>query len=222
MRDEKGRSRPGGEGTHDGNTRLFTAEENAALGGRFFAIAHRFTPFARRWGVMLLTASVAIGVGAGYFFVPTPPPVTVRLPEARPAMMGAVAGMAAPSPRRLPLGTPFTRGHERRRTLSESRPSLIPPVTPPTPSIAASRSGSAGPAQLVGVVTTAENSRAILLWKGRQVVLAPGDSDGMLTLLSVAEDTARVREAGTEHVLHLPRHAAEAERCPAPRREGRG
>ena len=99
MRDEKGRSRPGGEGTHDGNTRLFTAEENAALGGRFFAIAHRFTPFARRWGVMLLTVSVAIGVGAGYFFVPTPPPLTVRLPEAPSAETDTVLGMAAPARR---------------------------------------------------------------------------------------------------------------------------
>lgn len=176
----------------------------------------RLTPFARRWGLALLIGSVAIGVGAGYVLVPSLPPLTVQLPERGAVDAGAVFGMAVSPPRRRPLKTPFTLLHEARNM--PERPSRGSPAAPSVPAAAPSRLEAV---RLVGVVTADVGSRAILLWEGRQVVLAPGESCGALTLLSVAEDAARVREAGAERLLRLP-DPMEAAQGSALRREGRG
>lgn len=218
MRTASGQARTILEAAHDGvRKRVPTAERaperTCAVGGET-----RWTPFARRWGAPLAAVSVALGVGAGYFLVPSPLPLTVRLPEAPSAETDTVLGMAAPAPRRAPLGTPFTLTHEGRA--HPEKRAERPPAAAPTKAAPPYRSA---PARLMGVVTAAQDSRAILLWDGQQVVLAPGESSGALTLLAVEADGVRVREAGEERRLRLPAPvAAMAEGNSGERSEGRG
>lgn len=217
MRTTSGQARTILEAAYDGVRKRVPTAERApericAVGGT------RWTPFARRWGAPLAAASVALGVGAGYFLVPSPLPLTVRLPEAPSAATGTALGMAAPAPRRAPLGTPFTLTHEGRGR-PEKRAER-PPADAPTKAAPPYRSA---PARLMGVVTAAQDSRAILLWDGQQVVLAPGESSGALTLLAVEADGVRVREAGEERRLRLPSPmAGMAEGASGERSEGRG
>ena len=171
----------------------------------------RLTPFARRWGAGLVAGAIVLGVGAGYGLVPPLPPLTVRQMAAPKAAMGTVLGMAAPTARRTPLKTPFTAAHEGR-TPPLGR--VAPPQRLPLKRTA--------PARLVGFAAAGEDSRAILLWEGRQVVLAPGESAGALTLLSVAEEGAWVRAAGEERLLRLPAPSGQVASLLPHRHEGRG
>lgn len=206
------------EAAYDGLRKLVPSAERAAESMCAVGGDARWTTFARRWGAALAAASVAIGVGAGYFLVPSPLPLTVRMSESTSAATGTVLGMAIPAPRRAPLGTPFTLSHEGR-VHPEKRAERPPAVDPPRAAV----SSQSAPARLMGVVTAAEDSRAILLWEGRQVVLAPGESSGALTLLAVVADGAWVREAGAERLLRLSSPMAEmAGRTPMGRSEGRG
>ena len=178
------------------------------------ALRLRLTPFARRWGLVLLTVSVGIGVGAGYVFVPPLSPLAVRLPECETVAAGPTFGMAVSPPRKSPLKTPFTSVHGARM-VPERTPKAVP-TAPSVPLPIAPRKLT----RLMGVVMAETDSRAILLWEGRQVVLAPGESCGALTLLSVAEDAVRVREVGAERLLRLP-NPMEAKEGASLFREGR-
>ena len=162
----------------------------------------KLTPTGRSWGGVLIVGAIASGVGAGYLFVPpAPPPIAVLQPEARRAETTTPTfGMAVPAPRRVMLKTPFAVPHEVRE--APAKPFAAPVETPSALSFPAAP--KAASVKLVGVVTAERGSRAILLCGERQVVLAPGDSCGSLTLLAVTEQTATVREGGAERILKLP------------------
>lgn len=177
-------------------------EEISALAARFWG-EWKLTPTGRSWGALLIVGALASGVGAGYLFVPpAPPPIAVLQPEARRAETTTPTfGMAVPAPRRVMLKTPFAVPHEVRE--APAKPFAAPVETPSALSFPAAPTKAAS-VKLVGVVTAERGSRAILLCGGRQVVLAPGDSCGSLTLLTVTEQMVTVREGGTERILKLP------------------
>lgn len=161
----------------------------------------RLTAAGRRWVALLVAGSVALGIGAGYWLAPPlPAPVVMQPPRAADAVPAAPRAVAPP--RRLaPLGTPFTLAHEGRL-----RTPAPPPPAPGRAGADPAPRPAAAPAalRLVGVMQTAQGSRAIL-WRGdHQIALAPGESSGGLTLLAVAEDSVMVRDAGGEWILYLP------------------
>ena len=175
--------------------------EISSLAARFLS-EWKLTPTGRSWGGVLIVGAIASGVGAGYFFLPpAPPPIAVLLPEAgRTETTPPAFGMAVPASRRVTLKTPFAVPHEARE--APAKPFAAPVETPPALKFTAAPAKAAS-AKLVGVVTAERGSRAILLCGGRQIVLAPGDSCGSLTLLAVTEQTATVREGGTERILRM-------------------
>ena len=155
-------------------------------------------------------AAVLLWTGIGQTGLTDAPPVPltpVRIASAEKPPLGQsrqVAGAGAAA-RKVILTSPFAGTHVSRQALRqrETEPPVLPAGMPQ------GRSGLLPvvkrPLCLTGIVRSRRGALAILSLGDQQLLLAEGETAAGITLLSLQDAAARVRDAGGERELTLER-----------------